>query len=252
MAHKLLTGKVGLVTGGTRGIGHAICKLFAQQGASLAFMGRDAARGLEVEKELKEINPEGEYLFIAADFSNSEEIRQGAARYLDKWSDVDFLVNNAGLTRDRLLMQMKPEEWDQVIHVNLTSLYTLTHALIRPMIRRRMGSIINISSVVALTGNPGQTNYCAAKGGVIGFTRSLAGEVAARNVRVNAIAPGFIRTDMTAALSEEQNKHILAKIPMARMGEAEEVADVALFLASSMSRYMTGNVIVADGGMTMY
>lgn len=249
---KLLFGQKGIITGGTRGIGYAICLAFAKAGASFAFTGRDSQRGDDVVRELSLINPEGEYLFIKADFEKSEQIVAAAASYFEKWSEIDFLVNNAGLTRDKLLMQMKQEEWDLVIHVNLSSLYTMTHEIIRPMIRKKQGSIINISSVVAITGNAGQTNYCAAKGGVVGLTRALAKEVASRGIRVNAIAPGFIETDMTAVLNEEQRAHILKQIPMGRMGRAEEIAEAALFLASPMSRYMTGTLMAVDGGMTTY
>lgn len=250
MKEGLLKGKQGIITGGTRGIGRSICHTFAKEGASFILIGRDAEKGAILERELLTLSPQGKFTFCKVDVGSEEAIGECVKNYLAEWGRIDFLVNNAGVTRDRLLMQMKPSEWEEVLRINLHSVYAFCHHAIRAMLKSGGGSIINLSSVVALRGNPGQTNYCAAKSGIIGFTQSLAKEVGSRKIRVNAVAPGFIATEMTAKLTQEQQERILANIPLGRMGTAPEIADVVLFLASEMSRYITGSTLVADGGMS--
>lgn len=248
MKEKILEGKVALVTGGTAGIGKAIALAFAQAGAKVAIFGTHSERGEQV-KSL--INESSKGIFIQVDIADKNQVEKAIQRAAEELGPIEILVNNAGITKDNLLMAMKEEDWDQVLDVNLKSCYNTCRAVVRPMMKSRKGKIINISSVVGLSGNPGQANYCAAKAGMIGFTKSLALEVASRGIQVNCIAPGFIRTSMTDALTEEQKKKILDRVPLARLGEAEEVAQAALFLAGPHSDYITGQTLTIDGGMVM-
>jgi len=248
-----LKGKKVLITGGTSGIGRQIALTFAQHGASVAVFGTNRERAAQVLQELKshKVSDEQQFLAEIVDVSKKEDIDATINDILEKWGSIDVLINNAGITRDGLLMKMTEEHWDEVMDVNLKSVFNTCHALVRPMMKARSGKIINISSVVGLTGNAGQVNYSASKSGVIGFTKSLAQELATRGICVNCIAPGFIETRMTDKLTDAQREGILKKIPMGRMGNAEEIANAALFLASDLSTYMTGQVLTVDGGMVM-
>jgi len=249
----LLKDKKALVTGGTAGIGREIALTFAKQGAHVAIFGTNAERAAQVVQELEQarISPEQKFLVELANISDKKAVDAAINRILTAWGNVDILVNNAGITRDGLLMKMSEDDWDQVIAVNLKSVYNTCQALVRSMIRARCGKIINISSVVGLTGNAGQVNYAASKSGIIGFTQSLAKELATRNICVNCIAPGFIKTSMTDVLTDAQKEGIMKQIPMGRLGHPQEIADAALFLASPLSNYMTGQVLTVDGGMVM-
>lgn len=243
----LLQDKVALVTGGTAGIGKAIAVAFAEQGAKVAILGTQAERGAEAAREIGQGS-----VFYQTDVSNYEEVQQRVKEIQDHLGLVNILVNNAGITRDQLLMKMSEKEWDQVMDINIKSCYNLSHACVRPMLKSRSGKIINISSVVGLTGNAGQVNYSASKAAMVGFTKALAKELASRNIHVNCIAPGFIDTRMTESLTESQKAMTLAQIPFGRMGKPEDIAHAALFLASPLSDYVTGTVIPVDGGMVMY
>jgi len=250
---QLLKGKTVLITGGTAGIGKQIALSFAEHGASVAIFGTNAERAEQVVAELKEkqVSDDQQFLAEIVNVSDKEMIGKAIEDILAHWGRIDVLINNAGITRDGLLMRMPEEHWDEVIDVNLKSVFNTCQALVRPMMKARAGKIINISSVVGLTGNAGQVNYSASKSGVIGFTKSLAQELATRGICVNCIAPGFIETRMTEALNDTQREGILKKIPMGRIGKPEEIANAALFLASDMSHYMTGQVLTVDGGMVM-
>lgn len=250
---QLLKGKKALITGGTAGIGKQIALTFAEQGASVVIFGTSAERAQQVIEECKARKTSEDQQFLAeiVDVAEKEAIAKAIEDVLGKWGQVDILVNNAGITRDALLMKMSEEHWDEVIDVNLKSVFNTCQALVRSMLKARSGKIINISSVVGLTGNAGQANYSASKSGVIGFTKSLALELASRGICVNCIAPGYIETRMTEALTDGQKEAILKKIPMGRVGSPEEIANAALFLASDMSKYITGQVLTVDGGMVM-
>lgn len=247
--NKMLSDKTAIVTGGSRGIGLAIAKAFVEQGAKVEIWGLNKEAGEQAAKELSNIG-EHPVTFSSIDVGHRESVISGVKEFLDRNLKVDILVNNAGITRDNLLMRMSSLEWESVINTNLNSLYYTCSSVIRHMIKARTGSIINISSVVGLMGSPGQTNYAAAKAGIIGFSRALAKEVAGRNIRVNSIAPGFIDTDMTQVLEASLKQEWLKTIPLGRMGKAEEIANVALFLASPLSSYVTGQVLSVDGGLT--
>lgn len=247
--NQILLGKKAIITGGSRGIGFAIAKLFVEQGADVEIWGINIEKGEQAATELSQVLGRP-VTFVSADVSNCNSVKEAIQAFLSNHGSIDILVNNAGITRDNLLMRMSEEEWSSVINTNLNSLYYLCSSVIRPMIKARSGSIINISSIVGITGSPGQTNYAAAKAGIIGFSRALAKEVAARNIRVNCIAPGFIDTDMTRILNEELKSNWLKNIPMGRMGLPEEIANAALFLASSLSSYITAQVLSVDGGIT--
>jgi 3-oxoacyl-[acyl-carrier protein] reductase len=241
-----LQGKVAIVTGGTAGIGRAIALKFASEGAKVIVFGTSPERGEAVAKELGEGGQ-----FMRVDVSKTDEVDQAVKEILAQHEKIDILVNNAGITQDGLLMKMTEEQWDRVIEVNLKSAFNTCRPVSRAMMRAREGSIINVSSVVGLTGNAGQTNYVASKAGLIGFSKALALEVASRKVRVNSIAPGFIETRMTDAIPEKYRELILTKIPFGRQGRPEEIAEAALFLASDRSSYITGQVLTVDGGMVM-
>ncbi len=244
----LLTGKTALITGASRGIGKAIALLFASEGADLAIT--NIADDDEFKNALSEIKTAGVkvkgYVSNAADFDDSKRVID---EIINDFSKIDILVNNAGITRDTLLMRMSEEDWDAVIAVNLKSVFNLTKALIPFMLKQKSGSIINMSSVVGVSGNAGQANYSASKAGIIGFTKSVARETGSRNIRCNAIAPGFIMTEMTEKLPDEVKNEWVNKIPLKRGGTPEDVAHTALFLASGLSSYVTGQTIHVCGGM---
>ena len=246
----LLAGKTALVTGAARGIGKALALKFAAEGANVAFT--DLAideNGKQTEQELIELGVKAKgYASNAADFAQTEEV---VKKIKEDFGSIDILVNNAGITKDGLMMRMSEAQWDAVIAVNLKSAFNFIHAVLPVMMRQRSGSIINMASVVGVHGNAGQANYAASKAGLIALAKSIAQEVGSRGIRANAIAPGFIETAMTAALPEEVRADWCKKIPLRRGGQVEDIANVALFLASDMSSYVTGQVIQVDGGMNM-
>ncbi len=247
---KLLEGKTALITGGARGIGKALAIKFAAEGANVAIS--DLRDDENMQATVAEIAAYGVkaagYASNAASFSDSEKL---ANEVVETFGRIDILVNNAGITKDNLLMRMTEEDWDAVMTVNLKSAFNLTKAVQRIMLKQRSGSIINMSSVVGVNGNAGQSNYAASKAGMIGFTKSIAQELGSRNVRCNAIAPGFIETEMTHKLPDDVRQQWIATIPLRRSGKPEDVADVAVFLASDLSLYVTGQVISVCGGMSM-
>jgi len=245
-----LKDKRAIVTGGTRGIGRTIVLELASQGCSVVFTFQnsfEAAKSLEAEAEKYNVK----ILGIKADASSFAEAEKTVNFSLENLGGLDILVNNAGITKDNLLLRMSEEDFDKVINANLKSVFNYTKASIKPMLGQRYGKIINISSVVALIGNPGQANYVASKSGVIGFTKSTAKELGSRNICVNAVAPGYISTNMTEKLNDKQKETIVSQIPMKRIGTPEDVARVVAFLSSSYSDYITGQVISVDGGMAM-
>jgi len=245
---KLLENKTALITGATRGIGKGIAEVFAKQGANVAFTFNssvEAAKELEKELESYGVKAKG-YQSNAAIFDAAQEL---AADVLKEFGSIDILINNAGITKDNLLMRISEDDFDKVIEVNLKSVFNLTKAVIRPMMKQRKGSIINMSSVVGLKGNAGQTNYAASKAGILGFSKSVALELGSRNIRCNVIAPGFIETEMTAKLPEETVKEWRSSIPLKRGGTPEDIANACVFLASDMSSYITGQTLSVDGGM---
>lgn len=247
---KLLEGKVALITGASRGIGKGIAEVFASHGASIAFTyasSDEKARAFEAELAAMGVKAKG-YKSDAADFSAAETLVNDI---VTEFGTVDVLVNNAGITRDTLLMRMSEDQWDEVIRVNLKSAFNLTKAVIRPMLKAKSGSIINMSSVVGVSGNAGQANYAASKAGMIGFTKSVAQELGSRNIRCNAIAPGFIETEMTEKLDQKFVEEWRATIPLKRGGTPTDVANTTLFLASDLSAYVTGQTIHVCGGMLM-
>lgn len=241
-----LDGKIALVTGATRGIGKAIAESLAREGAYV-FGTATSEKGAETISAYLGESGEG----LVLNVTDQESIESVLKAITEKKGSPAILVNNAGITRDQLLMRMKDDEWNDVILTNLTSVYTLSKALLRPMMKARYGRIINISSVVGITGNAGQTNYAAAKAGVIGFTKSMAKEVGSRGITVNCVAPGFIDTDMTKDLPESVKESLLANIPAGRLGEPEEIAAAVTFLASDLAAYITGETINVNGGMLM-
>jgi 3-oxoacyl-[acyl-carrier protein] reductase len=245
---KLLEGKVALVTGGSRGIGHAIAIKLAEKGANIAFTYNSSAeRAAKVEEELKAIGVEAKgYQSNAASFSAAEQL---ISDVVENFGGIHVVVNNAGITRDNLILRMTEEQWDEVITTNLKSAFNICKHVTKTMMKQREGSIINISSIVGLTGNAGQTNYAASKAGMIGFTKAFAKELSSRNVRCNAIAPGFIETEMTDKLDDKVKTEFASRIPLGRYAKPEEVADVVLFLASKMSSYVTGQTISVCGGL---
>ena len=244
----LLEGKVALITGAARGIGKSIAMAYAREGANVAFtdiVANDTFKATEKELQALGVKAKG-YVSDASDFASAEKVVEEVA---NDFGRIDILVNNAGITRDTLLMRMTEEQWDLVLKVNLKSAFCMTKSVQKPMIKQRCGSIINMSSVVGVSGNAGQANYSASKAGMIGFTKSIAKELGSRNIRSNAIAPGFIITDMTAQLSDEVRKSWEQQIPLRRGGTPDDVANVAVFLASDLSSYVSGQVINVCGGM---
>ncbi len=240
--------QVVLVTGGSRGIGKSIALKYAENGYNIVI--NYVTDKTNVDELKKEFNKYGvECLIVKADVSKAEEVENVVKQTIEKFGKIDVLVNNAGITRDTLLMRMKEEDFDKVIEINLKGTFLVTKAVTPYMIKKRNGRIINLSSVVGVTGNAGQSNYSASKAGIIGFTKSVAKELASRNIRANAVAPGFINTDMTSVLSDDVKANINAQIPMKRMGTAREIANVVYFLGSEESSYITGQVINIDGGM---
>ena len=244
-----LKDKVALVTGGARGIGQAIALTFAREGADIVV----ADVNLEIaQKTCLEIEGLGrKALALEMDVTNYEKVEEGINKILDKMGKVDILVNNAGITKDNLLLRMSQADWDAVINVNLKGTFNCIKAVSRPMIKQRSGRIISIASIIGLIGNPGQANYAASKAGIIALTKTVAKELASRNINANAVAPGFIQTEMTAKLPEDIKKKMLEAIPLAKLGTPQDVANTCLFLASEESSYITGQVITIDGGMVM-
>ncbi len=242
--------KVAFITGGSRGIGKEVALKFAENGYNIVI--NYVSDNTDIEKLKNEFAQKGvEALIIKADVTNSEEIENLVKEVIEKFGKIDVLVNNAGITKDNLLMRMSEEEFDKVINVNLKGTFIVTKAVIKYMMKKRSGSIINLSSVVGVAGNAGQANYSASKAGIIGLTKSIAKELASRNIRANAVAPGFIETDMTAVLSDSVKENIYNQIPLKRMGSVKEVANLIYFLGADDSSYITGQVINVDGGMLM-
>ncbi len=238
--------KVALVTGASRGIGKAIAELLASQGAKVIGTAT-SDKGASAISEYLGSKGKG----LALDVTDSDSLQQVIKEIESEYGSIDILVNNAGITRDNLMMRMKDDEWDAVLNTNLSAVFKVCKAVVRGMMKRRNGRIINISSVVGTTGNPGQVNYCAAKAGLVGFSKAMAKEVAARGITVNCVAPGFIDTDMTKALNDEQKQAIFDNIPAARLGEPKEIAAAVAFLASEGAAYITGETIHVNGGMAM-
>lgn len=245
-----LQGKVALVTGSGRGIGREIALAFAKEGADCVIWDVNAA---DAEKTARDIEVSGRKALAGqVDVTNPGQVEAGINKILDKFNKVDILVNNAGITRDNLLMRMSEDDWDLVIKVNLKGTFNCTKAVTRPMLKARYGRIINIASIIGIMGNAGQANYSASKAGIIALTKTTAKELASRNITSNAVAPGFIDTEMTHKLSEETRAKMLEMVPLARMGKPQDIANVCLFLASSDADYITGQTIVVDGGMVMH
>ncbi len=241
-----LMGRIALVTGGSRGIGRAIADALHAAGAGVAILDRDAERAPITAREIGD-----DVCAMIADVTNPAQVASALATVEESCGPIDILVNNAGVTKDGLLVRMSDDDWDTVLDVNLRGAFLLTRAVARGMMKRRWGRIINISSVVGLMGNAGQSNYAASKAGLIGFTKAVARELAPRNVLVNAIAPGFIETDMTQVLTEAQRDTLRAQIPLGRLGQGVDIARAVVFLASDHADYITGQVLVVDGGMVM-
>ena len=242
--------KIVIVTGASRGIGKAIAEEFAKNGANVAFTYLSSVeKGQALENELAQYGSKIKgYRSDASDYAAAEEL---VTNVVADFGGIDILINNAGITKDTLLMRMSEEQWDDVLRINLKSVFNLTKAATKPMMRAKSGSIINITSVVGLMGNAGQANYSASKAGIIGFTKSVAKELGSRNIRSNAIAPGFIETEMTGELNEEQLKEWTKSIPLKRAGQGQDIANACLFFGSDASAYITGQVLVVDGGMLM-
>lgn len=246
----LLEGKICIVTGGTRGIGKSIVTEFARQGAKVAFTYRSSAEKAQaIEAEITEMGQTAKGFQV--DAGNFEAVQKFIDEVLAEFERIDVIVNNAGITKDTLLLRMGEDHWNDVIQTNLNSVFYMTKAALRPMLKQRSGSFINISSVVGLQGNAGQANYAASKAGMIGFTKSVAREVGSRSIRANVVAPGFIATEMTDQIPEKELASWLQNIPLKRAGEPEDVANLCIFLASDMSKYVTGQVYNVDGGMVM-
>lgn len=247
----LLENKVAIVTGGTSGIGKAIAQKFVEQGANVIIIGTNPDKGKSAVEEIQSKTGKEGISFYQLDVSHTDNVHTAIKEILNQHKNIDILVNNAGIVRDQLLMRMTEDHWDQVMTVNLKSCFNLCNALIRTMMKARSGAIINVSSIIGLTGNVGQANYAASKAAIIGFTKSLAKEVGGRNIRVNCIAPGYIATSMNEELPENVKEDFLKRTPLGRVGNTDDVANTALFLASPMSDFITGQVITVDGGIVM-
>ena len=244
-----LDGQVAIVTGGARGIGREIALAFAHAGADLALFDINAEQLEATAKELRALGRRAEGFIV--DVTNGTAVDEGVAKVLDKLGRIDILINNAGITRDGLLIRMDDAQWDRVLDINLKGTFLCTRSVARHMLKQRCGRIVSIASIVGLIGNPGQANYAASKAGIIGMTKSVAKELASRGVTCNAIAPGFIKTEMTDALPEQAKQRLQEAIPMGTLGEPWDVAQAALFLVSDAARYITGQVLVVDGGLAM-
>jgi len=254
----LLKDKVAVITGGGRGIGKEIALTFAKEGANICVCDIDeeilggTIRELEsLGRQAPGSNDAGQAIGLKVDVTNFSQVEEMVQKILDKFAKIDILINNAGITRDNLLLRMKEAEWDAVLNVNLKGTFNCTKAVSKVMIKQRSGRIVSIASIIGLMGNAGQSNYAASKGGIISFTKSVAKELASRNINVNAIAPGFIETEMTANLSSNLQEEMLKMIPLKRFGKTGDVANAALFLVSELSNYITGHVVQVDGGMVM-
>jgi 3-oxoacyl-[acyl-carrier protein] reductase len=242
--------QVAVVTGAGRGIGHAIAVRLANEGARVASVSRTEANAQKTAEEINATRANAAKAY-AVDVADQAAVQKAAAQIFEDFGRVDILVNNAGVTRDGLSMRMSMDDWDTVLNTNLKGAFNFTQAVMRPMIKQRSGRIINISSIAGLTGNAGQANYAASKAGLIGLTKTLARELASRGITVNAVAPGLIETDMTTVLSEEVRQSILAKVPLGKLGEPEDIAGAVAYLASAEAKYITGQVLTVDGGMVM-
>ena len=249
MCELSLEGKAALVTGGARGIGKEIALRFAREGADIAICDVNLEETQVLAKEIQKTGRQ--CLAFKTDATDSKDVQATIDKILDKLGKLDILINNAGITRDSLVLRMSEEDWDKVIAVNLKGCFVCTRAAAKVMLKQRFGKIVNLASIIGIMGNTGQANYAASKAGIIGLTKSVAKELASRGICVNAIAPGFIKTEMTARLSEDVQKRMLSGIPLGRFGEPKDVADLALFLSSESSSYITGQVIQIDGGMLM-
>ena len=245
----MLKDKVAIVTGGGRGIGRCISENLAEQGAIIAVCELLEKNGQETCSLIKEKGGQAECFPV--DVQNSVQVQETVNKVVDKYGKINILVNNAGITRDNLLIRMKDEDWDLVLNINLKGAFYFTRAVLKSMMKNREGSIVNIASVIGLMGNAGQSNYAASKAGLIGFSKSIAKEVATRGIRVNSVAPGYIKTEMTDKLDDSVKDKIKANIPLGTLGEIDDVAKAVLFLCSDMSKYITGQVITVDGGMVM-
>ena len=242
-------GQVVLVTGSTRGIGKAIAMAFAQEGAAAVVVGRNAALVDETVQNI--VKDGGKADGFVCDVTKVDQVQETVNKILDKHKCIDILVNNAGVTRDNLLLRLSESDWDEVINVNLKGVFTMTKIVSKAMLRAKKGKIISIASIIGITGNAGQANYAASKAGIIGFSKSVAKELASRGITSNVVAPGYIRTDMTAQLGEKVQEEILKNIPLGRLGEASDVAGACLFLASKAADYITGQTIIVDGGLAI-
>ena len=249
MCEVSLEGKIALVTGGARGIGKEIALVLAKEGANIALCDINLEEAEKTAKEIQELGRDS--IAFKADVADLGQVQDMVDKILDKFKRLDILINNAGITRDGLILRMSEEDWDKVIAVNLKGCFVCTKVVSKVMLKQRSGKIVNLASIIGIMGNAGQANYAASKAGIIGLTKSVAKELASRGVCVNAIAPGFINTEMTAKLSEETKKNMLSNIPLRRLGEPKDVANLALFLSSENSSYITGQVVSIDGGMSM-
>ena len=245
----LLKDKVTVITGGARGIGREIAEVFAREGSDIAICDINQQDLDQTKARLESLGRSAEGYIV--DVTSSSQVEEMVNKVLDKFGKVDILINNAGITKDTLLVRMKEEDWDAVLNVNLKGTFNCTKAVSKIMMKQRSGKIVSIASIIGIMGNAGQANYAASKAGIIGFTKSVAKELASRGVNVNAIAPGYIQTEMTAKLPEDAKQKMLQLIPLQRLGEPQDVARCALFLASDNARYITGQVIQVDGGMVM-
>ncbi len=246
-----LSNQVAVVTGGNSGIGQAIAEKLAQEGAKIAILGTNSATGANAVQEIQKLCQDRQVQFYQVDIGQTLAVEEVFKKIFTDFGQIDILVNNAGITADQLLMKMSEDDWDRVLTTNLKSCFNTCRAIVRHMMKAKKGKIINITSVVGLVGNPGQTNYAASKAGMIGFTKALAKELASRHILVNCVAPGFIQTKMTHVLSDGQKEQILQNIPLGCLGSPMDIANATLFLASPLANYITGQVLQVDGGMVM-